>query len=96
MKLRPLYDRVIVKRTEEEHTSPGGIVIPDSAAEKPSRGEVIAVGDGKLLDNGEVRKCALNVGDTILFGKYSGNEMKLDGEEIIVMREDDVMAVIES
>ena len=95
MKLRPLYDRVVIRRMEEEQTSPGGIVIPDSAAEKPSRGEVIAVGDGKLLDNGEVRKSAVKPGDTVLFGKYSGNEVKLDGEEIVIMREDDLMAVIE-
>lgn len=95
MKLRPLYDRVVIRRMEEEHTSPGGIVIPDSAAEKPSRGEVIAVGEGKLLDNGEIRKSALTPGDKVLFGKYSGNEVKLDGEEVVVMREDDIMAIIE-
>jgi len=96
MKLRPLHDRVIVKRVEEERTTPGGIVIPDSATEKPIRGEILAVGNGKILDNGEKRGLDLNVGDTILFGKYSGTEVKVDGEELLVMREDDVMAVIES
>ncbi len=95
MKLRPLHDRVIVKRMEEETTSPGGIVIPDSAAEKPSRGEVVAVGNGKILDNGDVRGLDLKVGDKVLFGKYSGTEVKLDGEEFLVMSENDVMAVLE-
>ncbi|TVQ34573.1 MAG: co-chaperone GroES [Wenzhouxiangella sp.] len=96
MKLRPLHDRVIVKRVEEERTSPGGIVIPDSAAEKPIRGEVLAVGNGKILDNGEQRGLDIKVGDKVLFGKYSGTEVKVDGEELLVMREDDIMAVIES
>ena len=95
MKLRPLHDRVIVKRMEEETTSPGGIVIPDSAAEKPSRGEVISVGNGKILDSGEVRALDLKAGDTVLFGKYSGTEVKVDGEEYLVMREDDIMAVFD-
>lgn len=95
MKLRPLHDRVIVKRMEEETTSPGGIVIPDSAAEKPSRGEVIAVGNGKILDNGDVRALDLKKGDRVLFGKYSGTEVKVDGEEYLVMSESDVMAVLE-
>jgi len=95
MKIRPLHDRVVIRRTEEERTSPGGIVIPDTAAEKPIRGEVIAVGKGKILDNGEVRKLELKKGDKVLFGKYSGTEVKVDGEEYLVMREDDVMAVIE-
>ena len=95
MKLRPLHDRVVIKRTEEERTSPGGIVIPDTAAEKPIRGEVVAVGQGKILENGEVRKLELKEGDKVLFGKYSGTEVKIDGEELLVMREDDVMAVIE-
>ena len=95
MKIRPLHDRVIVKRVEEEKTSAGGIVIPDSAAEKPVKGEIIAVGNGKVLDNGEVRKLDLKVGDKILFGKYGGTEVKVDGEELLVMREEDVMAVIE-
>ena len=95
MKLRPLHDRVIVKRMEEETTSPGGIVIPDSATEKPSRGEVIAVGNGKILDNGDVRALDLKAGDKVLFGKYSGTEVKLDGEDFLVMSESDVMAVLE-
>jgi chaperonin GroES len=95
MKIRPLSDRVIVRRLEEERTSPGGIVIPDTAAEKPMRGEVLAVGNGKALDNGEVRALQVKVGDKVLFGKYSGTEVKLDGEEILVMREDDIMAVLE-
>ncbi|MEE9493368.1 MAG: co-chaperone GroES [Gammaproteobacteria bacterium] len=95
MSLRPLHDRVIVKRMEEETTSPGGIVIPDSATEKPSRGEVIAAGNGKRNDNGEVIAMDVKVGDTVLFGKYSGTEVKSDGDELLVMREDDIMAVIE-
>jgi len=95
MKLRPLHDRVIVKRMEEERMSSGGIVIPDSATEKPVRGEVLAVGNGKVLDNGEKRALDISVGDTILFGKYSGTEVKVDGEELLVMREEDIMAVIE-
>lgn len=94
MKIRPLHDRVVVRRLEEERTSAGGIVIPDSAAEKPSQGEVISVGPGKLLDSGEVRSLDVKVGDRILFGKYAGTEVKLDGEEYIVMREDDIMGVI--
>ena len=95
MKLRPLHDRVVIRRTEEERTSPGGIVIPDSATEKPIKGEVVAVGKGKVLDSGEVRALDLKKGDKVLFGKYSGTEVKVDGEELLVMREDDVMAVIE-
>lgn len=95
MKIRPLHDRVIVRRMEEERTSPGGIVIPDSATEKPIKGEVLAVGNGKILENGEVRNLELKEGDKVLFGKYSGTEVKVDGEELLVMREDDVMAVIE-
>ena len=94
MKLRPLHDRVIVKRSEEERTSPGGIVIPDTATEKPIRGEVLAVGRGKILENGETRPLDVKVGDKILFGKYSGTEVKIDGEEFLVMREEDLMAVI--
>ncbi len=93
MNIRPLHDRVIVRRMEEERTSAGGIVIPDSATEKPSRGEIIAVGNGKVLDNGDVRPLDVKVGDTVLFGKYSGTEVKVDGEELVVMREDDIMAV---
>jgi chaperonin GroES len=95
MKIRPLHDRVIIRRMEEERTSPGGIVIPDSATEKPIKGEVIAVGNGKVLETGEVRGLDLKAGDTVLFGKYSGTEVKVDGEELLVMKEDDVMAVIE-
>ena len=95
MKIRPLHDRVIVKRLEEDRTSPGGIVIPDTAAEKPIRGKIIAVGKGKILENGQVRACDVKVGDNILFGKYSGTEVKVDGEDLVVMREEDVMAVIE-
>ena len=95
MNLRPLHDRVIVRRAEEERTSPGGIVIPDTAAEKPIRGEVTAVGKGKLLDSGEVRTLDVQAGDKILFGKYAGTEVKVNGEDLLVMREDDIMAVIE-
>lgn len=95
MKIRPLHDRVIVKREDEERTSAGGIVIPDSATEKPIRGEVTAVGNGKILESGEVRGLDVKVGDTVLFGKYSGTEVKVDGEEVLVMREEDIMAVIE-
>ena len=95
MNIRPLQDRVIIKRMEEEKTSPGGIVIPDSATEKPIKGEVVAVGNGLVLENGEVRPLDLKVGDKVLFGKYSGTEVKLDGEELVVMKEDDVMAVLE-
>jgi chaperonin GroES len=85
-----------VKRLEEERTSPGGIVIPDTAAEKPMQGKIVAVGKGKILEDGKVRPLDVKVGDKILFGKYSGNEVKVDGEELVVMREEDVMAVIES
>lgn len=95
MKIRPLHDRVIIRRMEEERTSPGGIVIPDTAAEKPIEGEVIAVGKGKILENGEIRPLDLKVGDKILFGKYSGTEVKIDGDEYLVMREEDVMAVFD-
>ncbi|MFP6827478.1 MAG: co-chaperone GroES [Gammaproteobacteria bacterium] len=95
MNIRPLHDRVVIRRTEEERTSPGGIVIPDSATEKPIKGEVVAVGNGKVLDSGETRALDLKAGDKVLFGKYSGTEVKVDGEELLVMREDDVMAVIE-
>lgn len=95
MKLRPLHDRVVIKRLEEERTSPGGIVIPDSATEKPMKGKVIAVGSGRITDKGELRALDVKKGDTVLFGKYSGTEVKLDGDELVVMREDDIMAVIE-
>ena len=94
MKIRPLHDRVLIKRLEEEKTSPGGIVIPDSAAEKPIRGEVVGIGNGKILENGQVRALDVKVGDKVLFGKYSGTEVKVDGQELVVMREDDIMAVL--
>jgi len=95
MNIRPLHDRVIVRRMEEERTSAGGIVIPDSATEKPIKGEVLAVGNGKILDNGKQRALDVKTGDKVLFGKYSGTEVKVDGDELLVMREDDIMAVIE-
>jgi chaperonin GroES len=95
MNIRPLQDRVIVKRMEEETTSAGGIVLPDSATEKPIRGEVLAVGPGKILDSGDKRPLDISVGDTVLFGKYSGTEIKIDDEELLVMREEDIMGVIE-
>ena len=94
MNIRPLQDRVIVRRMEEETTSPGGIVIPDAAAEKPSRGEVVAVGNGQILDNGETRPLELFEKAGALVGLYSGTEVKVDGEELLVMKEDDVVAVI--
>jgi len=94
MNIRPLHDRVIIRRMEEEKTSPGGIVIPDSAAEKPIKGQVVAVGKGKILDNGNVRPLDVKKGDLILFGKYSGTEVSVDGEELLVMREDDITAII--
>ena len=95
MNIRPLHDRVIVRRKEEERTTAGGIVIPDTAAEKPIQGEVMAVGKGKILDSGEVRALDVKVGDTVLFGKYSGTEVKVEGEDLLVMREEDIMGVIE-
>ncbi len=94
MNIRPLHDRVIVRRMDEEKTSPGGIVIPDSATEKPVKGEVLAIGKGKLLENGDVRPLDVKVGDQILFGKYSGTEVNVDGEDLLVMREDDITAII--
>ena len=95
MNIRPLHDRVIIKRQEEERTSPGGIVIPDTATEKPIRGEVVAVGNGKILEGGDVRPLDVKVGDNVLFGKYSGTEVKVDGDDLLVMREEDIMAVID-
>ena len=95
MKIRPLPDRVVVRRTEEEQRSPGGIVIPDSAKEKPIQGEILAVGNGKILDNGEVRPLDVKVGDKVLFGKYAGTEVKISNEELLVMREEDIMGVVE-
>lgn len=95
-KFRPLHDRLLVKRVEAEEKSKGGIIIPDSAKEKPVEGKVIAVGNGKTLENGERRALELKVGDTVLFGKYSGSEIKIDGEEHIILREDDVLGVVEN
>ncbi len=95
MKLRPLHDRVIIKRLDAETKSAGGIVIPDTATEKPIKGEVVAVGTGKILEDGKVRPLAVKAGDKVLFGKYSGTEVKVDGQELLVMREEDLMAVIE-
>ena len=94
MNIRPLHDRVIVKRVEEETTSPGGIVLPGSATEKPQRGEVVAVGNGRIMDNGEVRALDVKAGDQVLFGKYSGSEVKVDGEEYLVMKEEDIIGII--
>lgn len=94
MKLRPLHDRVIVKRLEEERKTPGGIVLPDTAAEKPTKAEVIAVGPGKRTDDGKVHPVDVKVGDHVLIGKYSGTEVKVDGQDLVVIREDDVMAVV--
>jgi chaperonin GroES len=95
MKIRPLHDRVVVRRLEEERKSSGGIVIPDSAAEKPMQGEIVAVGTGEVLDNGDIRALAVKVGDIVLFGKYSGTEVKLAGQELVVMSEKDIFGVIE-
>ncbi len=95
MTIRPLQDRVIIKRVKEEEKSKGGIIIPDTAKEKPIEGKVVAVGNGKILENGSVRKLDIKVGDTILFGKYSGTEVKIDGEEHLILREDDILGVIE-
>lgn len=96
MKIRPLHDRVIVKRLEEERKTASGIVIPDSAAEKPDQGEIVAVGNGKVLDDGSVRKLEVKVGDKVLFGKYAGQTVKVSGEELLVMREEDIMGVVEA
>jgi chaperonin GroES len=95
MKIRPLQDRVVIRRMEEERTSAGGIVLPDSATEKPAQGEVIAVGNGKVMSSGDVRPLDVKPGDTVLFGKYSGNEVKIEDETLLVMREEDIMGVIE-
>ena len=95
MKIRPLHDRVVIKRMEEEKASPGGIISPDSATEKPIKGEVVAVGNGKMQDNGNVQPLDVKVGDTVLFGKYSGTEVMIDSDELVVMKEDDIMAVID-
>ncbi len=95
MNIRPLHDRVIVRRKEEERTTAGGIVIPDTATEKPSMGEVLSVGNGKVTDSGDVRALEVKTGDIVYFGKYSGTEIKVDGEELLIMREDDIIAVVE-
>jgi chaperonin GroES len=95
MKVRPLQDRILIKRIEEEEKTKGGIIIPDAAKEKPQEGLVVAVGDGKMLDNGTRVPIALKAGDKILFGKYSGTEIKVEGDEHLILREDDVLAVIE-
>ncbi len=95
MNIRPLHDRVIVRRKEEERTTAGGIVIPDTATEKPSMGEVLSVGNGKITDSGDLRALDVKTGDTVYFGKYSGTEIKVDGEELLIMREDDIIAIVE-
>ena len=95
MKIKPLYDRVIVSRIEEQETTKGGIIIPDSAKEKPAEGKITAVGDGKTLENGEKQALIVKVGDRVLFGKYAGTEIDIDGEEQLIMREDDIIAIVE-
>ncbi len=95
MKIRPLHDRVIVKRLESERKTASGIVIPDTAGEKPDQGEVIAVGNGKILEDGSVRPMSVKPGDKVLFGKYAGQTVKVDGEELLVLREEDILGVIE-
>lgn len=94
MKIRPLYDRVVVRRNEEEQTSAGGIILSGSAKEKPNQGEVVAVGEGKLLDSGEVRALAVKVGDQVVFGQYGGNAISVDGEELIIMSESEIFGVV--
>jgi chaperonin GroES len=96
MKIRPLYDRVVVRRNEEEQTTAAGIVLPGSAKEKPNQGEVIAVGEGKLLETGELRPVGVKVGETVIFGQYSGNTVKVDGEELIVLNETEIFGVVEA
>jgi len=95
-KVRPLHDRVIVRRLDEEQKSAGGIIIPDTAKEKPLQGEVIAAGKGKILENGEIRPLDVKAGDRVIFSKYAGTEIKLDGQEVLMMREDDILGVIEA
>jgi chaperonin GroES len=95
MAIRPLHDRVIVQRMKEEEKTKGGIIIPDSAKEKPVEGKVIAVGNGKILEDGKVRKLEVKKGDRVLFGKYSGQEVKVDGEEMVILREDDIVGIVE-
>lgn len=94
MNLRPLSDRVVVKRMEEEKTTAGGIFIPDSAKEKPAKGEILAIGEGKRADNGSIMPMSVKVGDKVLFGKYAGQEVKVDGDDVLVMREDDIIAIL--
>ena len=96
MKFRPLHDRVVVRRIDEEETSAGGIIIPDTAKEKPSQGKIVAVGSGARNENGEITPLDVRVGDTILFGKWSGTEIKIDGEELLIMKESDVMGILEA
>ena len=96
MAIRPLHDRVLVRRLEDETTTPGGIVIPDSAKEKPAQGEIIAAGNGKILDNGDVRALDVKVGDKVLFGKWNGTEVKIDGEDLLIMKESEIMGVLEA
>lgn len=95
MKIRPLHDRVVVRRMEEETTTPGGIVLPGAAKEKPSQGEVVAVGEGRVLDNGDVRPLAVKEGDIVVFGQYAGNSVKLDGEELLIISESEILGVVE-
>ncbi|MDY0005793.1 MAG: co-chaperone GroES [Spongiibacteraceae bacterium] len=95
MKIRPLYDRVVVRPKEEETTSAGGIVLPGSAKEKPTQGEVVAVGNGKLLDSGEVRPVSVKVGELVIYGQYSGNKVKIDGEELVILGESEIFGVVE-
>ena len=94
MKIKPLQDRVIIKRLEEEQKTVGGIIIPDTAKEKPQQGKIMAVGPGKVMDNGTRLEMTVKDGDTVLFGKYSGSEVKLDGDEVLIMREDDILGII--
>jgi chaperonin GroES len=96
MAIRPLHDRVLIKRVEEEQKTKGGIIIPDTAKEKPAEGKVVAVGTGRLLDDGKIRPLDVKAGDRVLFGKYSGTEVKVDGDELIIMREDDILCVLET
>jgi chaperonin GroES len=95
MNIRPLHDRVLVRRTEEERKSAGGIIIPDNATEKPNRGEIIAAGNGRITDSGDVRAMDVKIGDQVLFGQYAGTEVKVDGETLLMMKEEDILAVLE-
>lgn len=95
LNIRPLHDRVVIERLDQERTSAGGIVIPDTATEKPIQGKVVAIGPGKILNDGKVIPLGVKSGDTVIFGKYSGTEVKIDGKELVVMREDDIMGIVE-